>query len=36
MSASAPAQPVRVNSLDGVRTIAVLAVMMVHTGFPGS
>lgn len=26
----------RVNSLDGVRTFAVLAVMMVHAGFPGS
>jgi peptidoglycan/LPS O-acetylase OafA/YrhL len=26
----------RVNSLDGVRTIAVLAVLMVHGGFPGA
>jgi peptidoglycan/LPS O-acetylase OafA/YrhL len=26
----------RVDSLDGMRTLAVLAVMMVHSGFPGA
>ncbi len=34
--ASAPPAPAHVASLDGLRAIAIMAVMAVHSGFPGA